>query len=333
MQGLHTALKNSKREVSRLREKLERVTERSGITLDLAVHDDLSETMKNQSSSVAARYPPNTFARLFWDQQLEAASRRGPKGMKWHPLMIKWCIYLRHQSGRAYELLRDSGCIALPSQRTLRDYSHYVAATSGFSDATDQQLMEAAGVSTAEEWQKCVVLILDEMHVREDLVYEKHTGALIGFTDFGDINNHLLRLERSLDEKSANEPLAKAMMVFMVRGLFTRLQFAYAQFPVIKLTGELLFAPFWEAVRRCERCGLKVLAATADGASVNRRLIKLHGASGDVVHKVTNPYAPEGRELFFISDPPHLVKTIRNCWASKARNLWVCYDVQSVFVI
>lgn len=83
-----------------------------------------------------------------------------------------------------------------------------MAATSGFSDATDRQLMEAAGVSTAEEWQKCVVLILDEMHVREDLVYEKHTGALIGFTDFGDINNHLLQLERSLDEKSANEPLA-----------------------------------------------------------------------------------------------------------------------------
>ena len=79
--------------------------------------------------------------------------------------------------------------------------------------------------------------------------------------------------------------------------------------------------------------GVKVLAATADGASVNRRLIKLHEASEDVVNKVTNPYAPKGRELFFISDPPHLVKTIRNCWALKARNLWVCYDVQSVFVI
>ena len=62
--------------------------------------------------------------------------------------------------------------------------------------------MEAAGVETAEEWQKCVVLILDEMHIREDLVYDKYTGALIGFTDFGDINSHLLQLEHSLEEDS-----------------------------------------------------------------------------------------------------------------------------------
>ena len=180
--------------------------------------------------------------------------------------------------------------------------------------------MEAAGVETAEEWQKCVVLILDEMHIREDLVYDKYTGALIGFTDFGDINSHLLQLERSLEEDSEKQPLAKAMMVFMIHGLFTRLQFPYVQFPVTKVTGDLLIAPFWEAVRRSERCGLKVLAATADGASINRRLFKLHGASS-TVHKVPNPYAPEGRDLFFISDPQHLLKTTRNCWASKARNL------------
>ena len=135
---MHTVLKNSKREVSRLREKLQDVTERRGIMLDSAVHSELADTMKNRSSFVATAYRPNTFASLFWDQQLEAASRNGPKGMKWHPLMIKWCTYLRHQSGRAYELLRDSGCIALPTQRTLRDYSHHADATSGFSDVTDQ---------------------------------------------------------------------------------------------------------------------------------------------------------------------------------------------------
>ena len=82
---------------------------------------------------------------------MEAASCKGPKGIKWHPLVIKWRIYLRHQSGRAYELPRGSGFIALPAQRTLRDYSHHAAAMSGLSDVTDQQLMEAAGVETAEE--------------------------------------------------------------------------------------------------------------------------------------------------------------------------------------
>ena len=31
---------------------------------------------------------------------------------------------------------------------------------------------------------------MDEMHIREDLVYDKHTGALIGFANIGDINCH-----------------------------------------------------------------------------------------------------------------------------------------------
>ena len=37
--------------------------------------------------------------------------------------MIRWCLYLRHQSNKAYDALRETG-IALPSQRTLRDYTH-----------------------------------------------------------------------------------------------------------------------------------------------------------------------------------------------------------------
>ncbi len=52
------------------------------------------------------------------------------------------------------------------------------------------------------------------------------------------------------------------MMVFMVRGLFTKLQFAYAQFPCSKVSGDLLYDPFWEAVYRVERCGLKVRSNT-----------------------------------------------------------------------
>lgn len=66
----------------------------------------------------------------------------------------------------------------------------------------------------------------------------------------------------------------------------------------------------------------QVLAATFDGASVNRHLVKIHGSDATFVHKVTNVYAPDERDLFF-SDTPHLIKTVRNCWASKNRSLWV----------
>ena len=66
-----------------------------------------------------------------------------------------------------------------------------------------------------------------------------------------------------------------------------------------------------------------MLGATLDGNSVNRKLMKIHDPSASLVHKVPNPFASDGRELLFFSDPPHLLKTVRNCWASKTRKLWV----------
>ena len=92
-------------------------------------------------------------------------------------------------------------------------------------------------------------------YVREDLIYEKHSGTLIGFSNLGEINTHLLAFENEINGSTAQ---AKTVMVLMVQGIFTKLQFAYAQFPVAKLTGDLLFDPFWEAISRLERLGLKV---------------------------------------------------------------------------
>ena len=44
-----------------------------------------------------------------------------------------------------------------------------------------------------------------------------------------------------------------------------------------------------------------------DGASSNRKLIKLHKGASDateVVYKVFNPFAEDKRNLYFMLDPP-----------------------------
>ena len=72
---------------------------------------------------------------------------------------------------------------------------------------------------------------------------------------------------------------------------------------------------------------MKVVGATFDGATNNRRMIKLHDTSAALTHKVKNIHSNDGaRDIFFFSDPPHLIKTTRNCWASKCRFLWVCHN-------
>ena len=60
-----------------------------------------------------------------------------------------------------------------PSQRTLQDYSHCVKSAAGYSLDVDRQLMQAA---SCPEWHKLVILLMDEIHIKENLVYDKHSG-------------------------------------------------------------------------------------------------------------------------------------------------------------
>lgn len=163
------------------------------------------------------------------------------------------------RSSGAYELLRSSGILTLPSQRTLRDYTHYIKASTGFSAEVDKMLISTAKLDTCPPRNKCVLLLLDEMYIRQDLVFDKHSGEMIGFCNLGDINNHLLAFEQSLSKNDVSLPkLAKTIMMLMVRGLFSNLQFPYVQFPCADISGDLLYEPFWEAVCRLELCGFKV---------------------------------------------------------------------------
>lgn len=94
-------------------------------------------------------------------------------------VLTRWCIYLRYKSSGTY---KESSVVSLPSQRTLRDYTHYIPPTIGFSSEVDQELIAA---DRLDEWQKYVIVILDEMHIKEDLVHEKHSGEFIGFANLG----------------------------------------------------------------------------------------------------------------------------------------------------
>ena len=362
LSSLHQAARVAQRQISRLKARLQEETAAVGETVAEDMHASLQTIIADSEFMVQDRFPPDSFGRIFWEEQKKAVQASTPSTMRWHPLMIKWCLHLRHLSSSSYEALRKSGCLSLPSQRTLRDYTHFAKAESGFSTAVDEQLIEAAQISTCPEWKKCVVLLMDEMHIREDLVYDKfsgefvytimciyylhsiyihafiiclylctihvHVGELVGFTDLGDINTHLADFQAHLENCTVpTKTMAKSVLVLMVRGLSSGLQFPYAQFPCASLRGDQMFHIIWKAVGRLQRYGFHVMGLTCDGLSANRQLFRLHGPknSKEIVHKASNPYSLQFPSFYFLSDPPHLLKTIRNCFANKNRNLWVRY--------
>lgn len=239
LRGLHSQYRCSAKKARRLEEKIKALIEVNGEVVHEEMNSDLMQIMHDCCEKVTNEHQEGSLPRVFWEQQLKAASCADKRQMRWHPVIVKWCLYLRHQSRSAYETLRSSGCLSLPSQHTLRDYTHYVSATIEFSDEVDKQLMSIADMSNLQEYQKAVAVIMDEMHIREGLVYNKHSGALVGFTDLGDVNNLLSNFDRSLSEETRGPPLSKTMLVFMVRGLLaTKLQFPYAQFATTAISGD-----------------------------------------------------------------------------------------------
>ena len=57
-------------------------------------------------------------------------------------------------------------------------------------------MLEQVGSQKPENLAKYVGLVLDEMYVKESLVYDKHTGSLTGYSDMGDVNNLFVELEK-----------------------------------------------------------------------------------------------------------------------------------------
>ena len=131
--------------------------------------------MKDNAETVCTALPPNIWA-CFWEAQMQAASLKDARQMQWDPIVVQWCPNLRHLTGSAYEMLREIRTITRPSQRTRRDYTYHTKATVGFSQEVDQQLKIAAKLPSCVERDKCVFLMFDEMHIQEDLIYDKHTG-------------------------------------------------------------------------------------------------------------------------------------------------------------
>ena len=71
-------------------------------------------------------------------------------------------------------------------------------------------------------------------------------------------------------------------------------------------------------IRACEDVGVKILTLVSNGSSVNLSFIKMHvpatSSASSVVFDTLN-FCALDRKLYFIADPPHLIKTIRNCFA------------------
>ena len=256
--------------------------------------------------------PP--FMKLFWEEQQKYVQSSSKSSIRYHPMIIKYCLNLAAKSSSTYSDLRydsksGSGILLLPSLRTLRDYKNYIKPTRGFNPAVIKEL--ATKTSSFQPMERFVSIIFDEMKIQEDLVWDKYSGELIGFVDLGDIHTNFATLD---DVKQ----LATHVLVFLVKSIANPLSYSLATFATTGVKSFQIMPIFWKAVLYLEKFDLKVVSCTADGASPNRKFFRMHKAleckaGKDVVYRAKNIHAKENRFMYFFCDVPHLIKTARNC--------------------
>ena len=315
----------------RVSEKLNELIDKDGVSLTEQDTSDVASIFESVTDDVIKNFKEGSIQQIFWEQQKNYSSLKNKKSMKWHPLLIRFALSLKYASSSAYHMARNSGLIALPSDRTLRDYTHWTTVKDGIQKEMVQQMKKCLRFEDMQTYEKQFALSMDEMKIRSGLVFKKDTGELTGFCNLGQVNHDLEKLSEHLtDTTQSNDvpTLSDQMLVFMVRPIFKpSFSFPVAMYPGTNLTGEKLYPIVFEVIEALELHGIPVASLTSDGNSPNRRFYRLCQLTSEKpTYKTKNPFAD--RDLFFMCDAPHLIKTARNCLAnscahSHTRNLQV----------
>ena len=105
--------------------------------------------------------------------------------MRWHPLVIQYCLKVYCKSHSAYEEMHSSGALILPSSRTLSDYKKYKSPQSGWHSETIQHMKNKYDKMKAPKHGKLGGLFLDKVKIK-GLVFDSSSWALIGFTEINE---------------------------------------------------------------------------------------------------------------------------------------------------
>ena len=109
---------------------------------------------------------------LFWQEQKKLLTNNST-GVRYHPMIIRYCLSLVAKSPACYEELHSSKILKLPSQRTMRDYKNCIRSHTGFQEKVVEDLKEQT--NSYFDVQRYVVLLFDEMKITSNLVFDKFT--------------------------------------------------------------------------------------------------------------------------------------------------------------
>ena len=215
LRNLHLSLKSARQQNTVLKAKIAGLIQDQAVPLQAEDATDIGAIMRDVQPLVEANFPSNTPQRIFWEQQVLYNGLKDKRQMRWHPLLVRFALNLKYLSTSAYKAMRQSGIISLPSERTLSDYTHWSTPHNGVQLEFIEEFIRM--LDTAPCNQNHCTLSMDEMKIKSGLVFNKHSGTLVGFIDLGRANHDI---ELLVSGKNVGKQLADHVFVFMARSVF-----------------------------------------------------------------------------------------------------------------
>ncbi|XP_049276172.1 LOW QUALITY PROTEIN: uncharacterized protein LOC125760320 [Rhipicephalus sanguineus] len=238
---------------------------------------------------------------LAFKNAFQVAKAKAKNGKRYTEEWLMTCLLLQISSPKAYKLLSDMQVLPLPTRARLRQIISGIPCRYGFNEVSLKSIQEH--FQKKSHLQRCGVLLLDEVKLKQSVAFNKTSYKMDGFVDYGDVTN------------VTTDQLADHALVFMFVPLFESWVQPIASFATKGAApGRILAQLLLSAVLQLHKHNASVLVVVSDGAGNNRSMWTNLGISGDMMspcNSIEHPWEPS-QKIFFICDVPHIVKCIRN---------------------
>ncbi|XP_040354454.2 LOW QUALITY PROTEIN: uncharacterized protein LOC120850237 [Ixodes scapularis] len=241
---------------------------------------------------------------LFLQQQLRCLKL---KKHHWSEETVRLCIQWHSKSPCAYQLVRASEALSLPSRSTLKRYVGPCTGEEMVSSLMKQRLHQEAKLHS--ELARHGSLVMDEMSIKQGVEYQREGDSVHGLVQLGG-------LETQYEQQ---DEVATHLLCFVFVGLSSHYRLPVGYYFTKALTGQQLHQLGLEVMRSVEDAGFTVLRLVGDNHASNCKYFST--LSGGKITPVVSHPLDKKRKLFLAFDPCHILKNIRSQFLASNRFL------------
>lgn len=288
-------------------------------------------------------------------QKSPSKNRSHAKGMRFHPVVLKWCVELANKCGKGgYALVRE--ILPIPSLTTVNSYRQ---SCKSYRPISQDNLKIFSQELSRRKSKGIGGIHWDEIYIKKGVKVCARTNELVGFEDLeipADISNAIDEdyndieyeqitsndLSDSDDDTSSGnsstasdveeettlgsqKPVVKMILQFFWSSIEGDFTWPVASFPLQNINAKILSKCVWNTVKVLsdlkfgpnEQNCVQVLYGVCDGATHSSAFFN---HQGQVNWMAENPYN-NNKPIFWLSDPPHMIKKLRNFIISQNRHL------------